>query len=50
MDRQTVMHAHVQVIPRWNRDVPDPRGGIRWVIVQGRILERKVTIPCVVAE
>ena len=29
---QTVMHAHVHVIPRWNSDVPDPRGGIRWVI------------------
>lgn len=29
---QTVMHAHIHVIPRWNGDVPDPRGGIRWVI------------------
>jgi diadenosine tetraphosphate (Ap4A) HIT family hydrolase len=29
---QTVMHAHVHVIPRWNGDVSDPRGGIRWVI------------------
>jgi len=29
---QTVMHAHVHVIPRWNGDVQDPRGGIRWVI------------------
>jgi diadenosine tetraphosphate (Ap4A) HIT family hydrolase len=29
---QTVMHAHVHVIPRWDADVPDPRGGIRWVI------------------
>ena len=29
---QTVMHAHIHVIPRWTDDVTDPRGGIRWVI------------------
>ena len=29
---QTVMHAHIHVIPRWTDDVVDPRGGIRWVI------------------
>ena len=29
---QTVMHAHVHVIPRYKDDVDDPRGGIRWVI------------------
>jgi diadenosine tetraphosphate (Ap4A) HIT family hydrolase len=29
---QTVEHAHVHVIPRRKGDVPDPRGGIRWVI------------------
>ena len=29
---QTVMHAHIHVIPRWKDDVADPRGGIRWVI------------------
>ena len=29
---QTVMHAHVHVIPRRNGDVIDPRGGVRWVI------------------
>lgn len=29
---QTVMHAHVHVIPRRTGDVEDPRGGIRWVI------------------
>jgi diadenosine tetraphosphate (Ap4A) HIT family hydrolase len=29
---QTVLHAHVHVIPRRARDVPDPRGGIRWVL------------------
>jgi diadenosine tetraphosphate (Ap4A) HIT family hydrolase len=29
---QTVDHAHVHIIPRRKGDVPDPRGGIRWVI------------------
>ena len=29
---QTVAHAHVHVIPRRQGDVPDPRGGIRWII------------------
>jgi diadenosine tetraphosphate (Ap4A) HIT family hydrolase len=29
---QTIGHAHVHVIPRRSGDVPDPRGGIRWVI------------------
>jgi len=28
---QTISHAHVHVIPRYKGDVPDPRGGIRWV-------------------
>jgi diadenosine tetraphosphate (Ap4A) HIT family hydrolase len=29
---QTVMHAHIHVIPRFKDDVLDPRGGIRWVL------------------
>ena len=29
---QTVLHAHVHVIPRTAGDSGDPRGGIRWVI------------------
>lgn len=29
---QTVMHAHVHVIPRRKGDVVDPRGGVRWVV------------------
>jgi len=29
---QTVPHLHVHVIPRYYGDVPDPRGGVRWVI------------------
>ena len=29
---QTVLHAHVHVIPRRKGDVADPRGGVRWVL------------------
>jgi diadenosine tetraphosphate (Ap4A) HIT family hydrolase len=29
---QTVGHVHVHVIPRYEGDVPDPRGGVRWVL------------------
>ncbi|MGH7393587.1 MAG: HIT family protein [Candidatus Rokuibacteriota bacterium] len=29
---QTVVHAHLHVIPRYRGDVADPRGGIRWII------------------
>jgi diadenosine tetraphosphate (Ap4A) HIT family hydrolase len=29
---QTIPHAHVHVIPRSTGDVPDPKGGVRWVI------------------
>ena len=28
---QTVMHAHVHLIPRYRRDTDDPRGGVRAV-------------------
>ena len=28
---QTVMHLHVHLIPRYEGDTPDPRGGIRHV-------------------
>ena len=31
-DGQTVMHLHLHLIPRFEGDVPDPRGGVRWVI------------------
>lgn len=29
---QTVLHAHIHVIPRRDGDVPSPRGGVRHVI------------------
>lgn len=29
---QTVMHAHVHLMPRRSGDVADPRGGVRGVI------------------
>jgi diadenosine tetraphosphate (Ap4A) HIT family hydrolase len=29
---QTVSHLHIHLIPRYAGDVPDARGGVRWVI------------------
>ena len=29
---QTVGQLHIHIIPRYHGDVPDPRGGIRWII------------------
>lgn len=29
---QTVPHLHIHLIPRYQGDLPDPRGGVRWVI------------------
>lgn len=29
---QTVPHLHVHLIPRYEGDLEDPRGGVRWVI------------------
>ncbi len=37
---QTVGHAHVHIIPRYAGDVPDPRGGIRWIV------PAKAVAPC----
>jgi diadenosine tetraphosphate (Ap4A) HIT family hydrolase len=37
---QTVGHLHLHVIPRFDGDVPDPRGGVRHVIPErGNYLE-----------
>jgi len=38
---QTVAHTHVHVIPRRDGDVPDPRGGIRWVIADNAAYWKK---------
>ena len=29
---QTVPHLHIHLIPRYEGDLTDPRGGVRWVI------------------
>lgn len=29
---QTIAHVHLHLIPRRAGDVPDPRGGVRWVL------------------
>lgn len=40
---QTVGHLHVHLIPRYDGDVPDPRGGVRNVIPgKGNYLENRV--------
>jgi len=41
---QTVMHLHLHVIPRFNGDVEDPRGGIRGAIPHKRIYEADVSL------
>lgn len=29
---QSVPHCHIHLIPRYDGDVADPRGGVRWVL------------------
>ncbi|MCK4492501.1 MAG: HIT family protein [Methylococcales bacterium] len=31
MGGQTVMHLHIHLIPRYQGDKEDPRGGVRWI-------------------
>jgi diadenosine tetraphosphate (Ap4A) HIT family hydrolase len=28
---QTIFHLHIHLIPRYLGDLPDPRGGVRWL-------------------
>jgi diadenosine tetraphosphate (Ap4A) HIT family hydrolase len=28
---QTILHLHIHLIPRYLGDLPDPRGGVRWL-------------------
>jgi diadenosine tetraphosphate (Ap4A) HIT family hydrolase len=28
---QTIAHLHIHLIPRYQGDQPDPRGGVRWL-------------------
>jgi len=34
---QTIPHLHVHLIPRFERDVEDPRGGIRGIIPEKKL-------------
>lgn len=34
---QTIEHCHWHVIPRRHGDVPDPRGGVRWVVPENAV-------------
>ncbi len=29
---QSIMHLHVHLIPRYQGDVEDPKGGVRWIL------------------
>lgn len=37
---QTIPHVHIHLIPRFERDVDDPRGGIRGVIPEKKTYPR----------
>ena len=41
---QTIPHLHLHVIPRYRGDVPDPRGGVRYVLEEraNYLVEREV--------
>jgi diadenosine tetraphosphate (Ap4A) HIT family hydrolase len=38
---QTVMHTSMHLIPRYKGDVPDPRGGVRWLFPEKAVFWEK---------
>ena len=34
---QTIFHVHIHLIPRYDGDMKDPRGGVRGVIPEKRL-------------
>jgi diadenosine tetraphosphate (Ap4A) HIT family hydrolase len=47
---QTVFHLHVHLIPRYEGDVANPRGGVRYVIpAKANYPERRATSPALAA-
>ncbi len=37
---QSVFHLHIHIIPRYNGDVENPKGGVRWVIPKNSQYQR----------
>ena len=39
---QSVFHLHIHIIPRYQGDVENPKGGVRWVIPKNSQYQRNV--------
>lgn len=42
---QTVPHLHVHLIPRYPDDIPDPRGGVRWLFPEKARYWQEARVP-----